>query len=52
MEDLDVNAAIWSIFMSFTLQAAVHFGTDYTENLPSTRNQSEKSMRQLFQVTQ
>ena len=37
--------------MSVTLQAAGHLGTDYTENLCSTRNQSKKSSRQLFQVT-
>ena len=51
MENLDVNAAIWGIFMSVTLQAAVHLGTDFTENLRSTRKQSKKSLRQLFQVT-
>ena len=38
--------------MSVSLQAAVHFGMDYTENLRSTKNQSKKSLRQLFQVTQ
>ena len=40
------------IFLSVTLQAAVHFGTSYTENLRSTKNQSKKSLRQSFQVTQ
>ena len=39
-------------FKSVTLQAAVHLGTDCTENLRSTKNQSQKSLRQLFQVTQ
>ena len=38
--------------MSVTLQAAVRLGTDFSENLRSTRNQSQKSLRQLFQVTQ
>ena len=52
MKDLDVNTAIWSIFMSVTLQAAVHLGKDYTENLRSTKNQPKKSLRQLFQVTE
>ena len=37
--------------MSVTLQAAVHPGTHFSENLPSIRNQSKKSLRQLFQVT-
>ena len=31
MKDLDVNTAIWGIFMSVTLQAAVHLGKDFTE---------------------
>ena len=47
MESLDVNAVVWSV----TLQAAVHLGTDCAEKLGSTRNQSSKSLRQLFQVT-
>ena len=28
MKDLDVNTAIWGIFMSVTLQVAVHLGND------------------------
>ena len=32
MKDLDVNKAMWSIFMSVTLQAAVHLGKDYSQN--------------------
>ena len=51
MENLDVNAAMWCFFMTVTLEAAVHLGTDKTENLRSTRNQSKKSLRQLLQVT-
>ena len=51
MNDLDVNTATWSIFMSVTLQAAAHLGTDYTENLRSTKNQPKKSLRQLLQGT-
>ena len=38
--------------MSVTLQAAVHLGTDFSENLRSARNQSKKSLIQLCQVTQ
>ena len=52
MKSLDVNTAIWCILMSVTLQAAVHLGKDYTENLRSTKNQPRKSLRQLFQVTE
>ena len=35
-----------------TLQAAVHLGQDYTENLQSTKNQPLKSGRQLFRTTE
>ena len=52
MKDLDVNTAFWRIFMSVTLQAAVHLGKDYTENLRSTKNQPLKSLKQVFQVTE
>ena len=52
MKDLDVNAAIWGVFMSVTLEAAVRLGIDNTENMRSTKNQPKKSWRQLFQVTQ
>ena len=52
MKNLDVNTAIWSIFLSVTLQAAFHFGIDHTENLRSTKNQPKNFLRQLFQVTQ
>ena len=32
MKDFDVNTAIWWVWMSVTLQAAVHLGNDHTEN--------------------
>ena len=51
MKDLGVNTAMWGIFMSVALQAAVHLGNDYTEYLRSTKNQNLKSVKQLFQMT-
>ena len=47
---LDVNTAIWCIFMSVTLQAAVHLGRDYLLNLRSVKNQSSKSVEKLIQA--
>ena len=38
MEDLNVNAAIWRMFMNTALQAAVHLGQDYDQNLPFVKN--------------
>ena len=29
MDDLDVNMAIWGVFLNATLRAAVHLGQDY-----------------------
>ena len=38
MNDLDVNMAIWGIFMNATLRAAVHLGQDHEPNLRYVRN--------------
>ena len=35
MEGLDVNTIVWGMFMSRSLQAAVHLGKDYAENVHS-----------------
>ena len=51
MEDLDVNISIWRICMTATLQAAVHLGIDYAENLHSAKNQPKRTVQQLFNVT-
>ena len=50
LNDLDVNTAVWGTFMNVTLQAAVHLGRDFLENLRFTKNQLLKSVKQLFQV--
>ena len=49
-EDLDVNTLIWGMFMTVTEQAAVHVGNDYLDNLHSTPNQSQRTVKQLFDV--
>ena len=38
MEDLNVNLAIWRMFMNTTLRAAVHLGKDYDMNLRFVKN--------------
>ena len=38
MDDLDVNMAIWGIFMNATLRAAVHLGQDCEANLQYVKN--------------
>ena len=38
MEDFDVTVAIWRIFMSATLKAAVHLGNDHDVTLRHVKN--------------
>ena len=52
LKDLDVKPAVWSMFMSVTLQAAVHLGRDGSLNLRSVKNQSSKSVDHLFRTTE
>ena len=52
LKDLDVKTAIWGMFMSVTLQAAVDLGRDCSLNLRSVKNQSSKSVEQLFRTTE
>ena len=51
LQDLDVHTAIWCIFMSVTLEAAVHLGRDYSLNLRCVKNQSSKAVELLFRTT-
>ena len=48
MEDLNVNLAIWGMFMDSTLQAAVHLGQDYEANLRFVKNNLWDSVGVLF----
>ena len=51
MNVLDVNVAIWCIFMNATLRAAVHLGQDYEMNLRYVKNNLWNSVGQLFRET-
>ena len=51
MEDLDVNAAIWGMFMNTTLQA-VHLGQNHDQNLRSVKNHCWSSLKKLFTETE
>ena len=53
MEDLDVTAAIWEMFMITTLQAAaVHLGQDYDQNLRFAKNHFRSSLKKLCKETE
>ena len=38
MPEIDVNTMIWEMFMSATMEAAVHLGQDHQDNLHTTKN--------------
>ena len=44
MDDLDVNVAMWGIFMNVT----IHLGNDHDVNLRHGKNSSWRSTGQLF----
>ena len=46
MDDLDLNMAIWGIFLNTTLQAAVHLGQDYEADLRYVKNHLRRSVGQ------
>ena len=55
MEDLNVNAAIWRMFINTnaTLRAAVHLGQDYDQNLRFVKNHFWSSFyKKLFKETE
>ena len=52
MKDLDVNLAIWRVFMSTTLRSAVHLGKDYDTNLRFVKNFLWITTGQLFEETE
>ena len=52
MKDLNVNLAIWRMFMNTTLRAAVHLGKDYDMNLRFVKNYLWKTTGQLFRETE
>ena len=52
MEDLDVNAIKWRMFMSVTLQAAVHLRKDVPEIYIPSKKQPKRTFKQLFHATE
>ena len=51
MEDLCVYTLIWRMFMIVTQQVAVPSGNDHLDNLHATKNQPQRTVKQLFVVT-
>ena len=41
---------LYGVYLSVTLQAAVHLGRDYLSSSRSVKNQSSKSVKQLFRT--
>ena len=51
MKDLNVNFAVWGIFLFATLRAAVHLGQDHEANLRCMTNNLWNSVDQFFRET-
>ena len=51
MNDLDVNMAIWSLFLNTTLRAAVHLGQDHDANSFYVKNNFWNSVGLFFHET-
>ena len=51
VDDLDLNMAIWCIFLNATLRAAVHLGQDHEANLRYVENHLWNSVGQLLDET-
>ena len=51
MNDLDTKTLIWGLFMFATVVAAVHLWIYHVENLHSTKNQAQRTIKQLFNVS-
>ena len=49
MKDLNVNLALWRMFMNTTLRASVHRGKDYDMDLRFVKNYLWKTTRHLLQ---
>ena len=50
--DLNVNLAIWRLFMNTTLRAAVHLGKDYEVKFKNVKNHLWKTALKLFRETE
>ena len=48
VDDLDVNMAIWGIFLNTTLRAGVHLGQDHEANLRYVKNHVWNCVGKLF----
>ena len=51
IEALKTNALIWGLFMSTTMEAAIHFGPNYVENLEVSRNTNFEELQILFDIS-
>ena len=51
MDDLDVNMAMWGIFLNTTLRATVHLGQDHDANLHYVKNSLWNSVGLSFHET-
>ena len=53
MQDIDKRSMIWRMFMSWTLEASVFMGKNYSDNLHSIKNTGESlTVKQMFEMSE
>ena len=51
-KDSDKHSVIWGMFVSSTLQASVFMMKNYSDNLLSTKNTEDLTMKQMFDISE
>ena len=51
-EDSEEHSVMWGMFMSSTLQASIFVGKNYSDNLHSTKNTEDLTMKQMFDISE
>ena len=51
-KDSDKHSVIWGMFMSYTLRTSVFTGKNYSNNLHSTKNTEDLTMKQMFDISE
>ena len=51
-KDSDKHSVLWGMFVSSTLQASVFMVKNYSDNLHSTKNTEDLTMKQMFDISE
>ena len=51
MFDLKTNLLIWGLFVSTTMESAIHLGLDYDQNLIARQKTNFEGIKTLFDIS-